>query len=192
MGNKRMLQLAEDDPLSTSMLVEEIVEKADGVFLWVELVIKSLMAGLTNYDHISRLRKRLRDLPPDLERLYGYMIDSIDPFYQEDAAVIFQLFRAAVSFPISGRSFNIPALYRALTVDFALTMYLAIERRSESISAHEQRYLTYERQEVALRSCCKGLLEVRSYMEEQSSFSDEIDFPPVAFMHRTVQEYVER
>jgi hypothetical protein len=51
-------------------LVEEIVEKANEVFLWVKLVVQSLLAGLGNRDSITDLQRRLRELPSDLEKLY--------------------------------------------------------------------------------------------------------------------------
>ena len=75
-------------------LVHEISAKAAGVFLWVTLVVRSLLEGLTNADRISDLRKRLEALPPDLEELYEKLLDSLDPFYFEHASQFFQMVRA--------------------------------------------------------------------------------------------------
>jgi hypothetical protein len=82
-NNKRMLELQEEDPVNASRLINEIVEKARGVFLWAKLVVQSLMAGLRNCDDVSRLRKRLAELPADLETLYSLMLNSVDKFIKE-------------------------------------------------------------------------------------------------------------
>jgi hypothetical protein len=63
------------------MQVDEIVEKADGVFLWVRIVVKSLLEGLRNRDDIAILRERARLLPKELEPLYEHLLERIGPFY---------------------------------------------------------------------------------------------------------------
>ncbi|KAF4634526.1 hypothetical protein G7Y89_g3578 [Cudoniella acicularis] len=56
LNNEYMQGLLESEPLQTRDLVEEIVAAADGVFLWVHLVVQSLLAGLGNCDEIHDLR----------------------------------------------------------------------------------------------------------------------------------------
>jgi hypothetical protein len=51
-----MQELLEEDSDNATSLVEEIVEKCAGVFLWVVLVVKSLISGLRNGDGITHLR----------------------------------------------------------------------------------------------------------------------------------------
>ncbi|KAI4596452.1 hypothetical protein KJ359_005584 [Pestalotiopsis sp. 9143b] len=76
-------------------LIEDIVTKASGVFLWVSLVVSSLITGMGNGDRITDLRKRFDLLPPDLSKLYRRMIQSLDPFYLEHAAQLFALVGAS-------------------------------------------------------------------------------------------------
>ena len=64
-------------------LVEEIVTRSKGVFLWVRLVVQSLRHGLDNEDQIWLLRKRLEELPEELESLFEHMIQSVDKVYRE-------------------------------------------------------------------------------------------------------------
>jgi hypothetical protein len=59
-------QFAHEDPDRAYFLISDIVSKANGVFLWVTLVVKSLMEGLGNRDDISDLQRRIDLLPPDL------------------------------------------------------------------------------------------------------------------------------
>jgi hypothetical protein len=65
-NNDRFRHLTMREPLRAPALVEEVVMKADGVFLWVKLVIKSLLSGLSNRDTILDLQRRLHLLPADL------------------------------------------------------------------------------------------------------------------------------
>ena len=53
-----------------SQLLEAIVQKASGVFLWVTLVVASFLAGLSNSDRVCDLERRLALLPSELEELY--------------------------------------------------------------------------------------------------------------------------
>ncbi|KAF3024723.1 hypothetical protein E8E14_000784 [Neopestalotiopsis sp. 37M] len=51
--------------------VEAVVEKSCGVFLWVVLVVRSLLTGLQNFDDITELRHRLDEFPSELKDLYA-------------------------------------------------------------------------------------------------------------------------
>lgn len=53
-------RLATKNPSSTATFVQEIVEKADGVFLWVVLVVRFLLNGIRNRDSVPDLQNRLR------------------------------------------------------------------------------------------------------------------------------------
>ena len=57
------MQLTKLKPEAAAIFVKEIVTKANGVFLWIQLVVKSLLNGLKNRDDISDLRQRLEECP---------------------------------------------------------------------------------------------------------------------------------
>lgn len=79
--------------------MQEIVERAQGVFLWVNLVVKSLLSGLGNRDDIADLQRRLRLLPTELEDLYEKMLfRRADEFYDEKASQTFHIVQAARGF----------------------------------------------------------------------------------------------
>lgn len=63
-------------------LLREVVDKANGVFLWVFLIVRSLLQGLTNADRIVDLQKRLRYLPADLEIYFEHMLGTLEDFYK--------------------------------------------------------------------------------------------------------------
>lgn len=54
--------MAAEDP-EYSNLVEEVVDRTEGVILWVFLVVRSLLDGIRERDSMSGLRYRLDRLP---------------------------------------------------------------------------------------------------------------------------------
>ncbi|KAH8722676.1 hypothetical protein GQ44DRAFT_622125, partial [Phaeosphaeriaceae sp. PMI808] len=71
-------------------LVQQIVKKAEGVFLWVSLVVQSLLRGLTSSDRMSDLQRRIELLPPSLEDFFRHMLESIEEVYRKDTFKAFQ------------------------------------------------------------------------------------------------------
>jgi hypothetical protein len=53
--------------LKCTTLVEELIEHAKGVFLWINLATHDFLDGIRNDDRFSDLQKRLRKLPKKLE-----------------------------------------------------------------------------------------------------------------------------
>lgn len=78
-------------------LTESIVQKADGVFIWVILVIRSLLSGLGNYCSISQLRKRLDAVPTELNSMFQYMLEEIDRSEKRAAARTFIVMKSTTS-----------------------------------------------------------------------------------------------
>ena len=92
MAHPRFLKLAEQEARATAAFVDEIVQTSAGVFLWVNLIVESILQGLTNHDDIANLQRRLRVLPPELDDLYSHMLDSITPpFYLVQCSKLLQL-----------------------------------------------------------------------------------------------------
>lgn len=83
--NETYRRLASKDP-EYAALVAEMIEAAQGVFLWVYLASNSLLEGITNADRIWDLRKRLRDLPHSLGAMYARILSTIEPRYRRIAA----------------------------------------------------------------------------------------------------------
>jgi len=72
-------------------LIDNILDKASGVFLWVKLVVQEIVIGLEDGDTDRELQERLDHLPPELEDLYQRIIVQISPQYWKDAFNYFQL-----------------------------------------------------------------------------------------------------
>jgi len=78
-----------EDSGATVDIPETIVERADGVFLWAELVVREVNKGITNEDSQQQLQYRLDSLPDEIEQYYGYMLGCIDTVYKKEAARCF-------------------------------------------------------------------------------------------------------
>jgi hypothetical protein len=191
--NYHYRHLTMTEPIKAPELVEEIVLKADGVFLWVKLVVHSLLDGLGNRDTISDLRRRLHALPGDLEDLYSHMLSCIHPFYLGHASRLFQIVRAAQE---QGRDIGhlddeampLTTIALSLAVDedsnlFMTTPILAM--RSKEILTRCQLM------EDRLKSQSAGLLEILGSDGHGIRNTDaKRANGKVQFLHRTVRDYL--
>jgi hypothetical protein len=60
-------------------LVHKIVDMADGVFIWVFFVIRSLLSGIGYHDSPRVLQEKLNATPKGLNELFDKMLGAIDP-----------------------------------------------------------------------------------------------------------------
>lgn len=79
-------ELRASDPGGVEQILQDLVWKASGVFLWVVLACRFLLEGFAAFDYLDELRCRLDELPPDLESLFIHMLGRIEPRYQCQAA----------------------------------------------------------------------------------------------------------
>ncbi|KAG4428595.1 hypothetical protein IFR05_015919 [Cadophora sp. M221] len=177
----RMADLRRISPEDAESLVEEIVAKASGVFLWVTLVVKSLLNGFTNRDRIADLLERLRALPPYLEGFYEHMLlNHIRPIYKDQASRIFQIMSVCKTDGDGYDSLKLPLLVLRLSEGRGQLSGQTLIVRSWSKSK-----IMFEQDEMAarLKSRCAGLLEVSQ--EVGGNFG-----PNVSFLHRTVKDFL--
>ncbi|KAL8962725.1 MAG: hypothetical protein Q9193_000912 [Seirophora villosa] len=72
-------------------LVDTIVSRADGVFLWAVIAIRDVREGLQGMVDLDELAHAIDDLPAQLESLFMLMLRRIKPVYQRDAARFLQI-----------------------------------------------------------------------------------------------------
>ncbi|KAE8146641.1 hypothetical protein BDV25DRAFT_47329 [Aspergillus avenaceus] len=56
------------------IFVDEVVNRADGVFLWVALVLKSIRTAMNHENRLDMLLKRLQGIPRDMEALVDHLL----------------------------------------------------------------------------------------------------------------------
>ena len=173
--------------------VETIIEKAEGVFLWVNLAVRDQIEGIRNGDDAAQLRERLELLPNEIEGLYDHMLQSIDRVYRKEVALYLQL-----ALQISTRNGS------ASLFGIALAVYNRIDDcilcspdvSFSDISHHCE--LIGER----IATTCKGFLEISRVDGRRwqgpvtqtglSSLKDILDNDTnVNFLHRTAFDFFE-
>ena len=174
--NSSFAQLQRRETEYADQLVEDIVLKASGVFLWVHLVVASLLAGMGFGDRVSDLQKRLELLPPELEMLYDKILQSLDSFYLEHAAQLFKLVQ---------ESYDPPPL---ILLSFADEEDLDPYAYNIKPLSHDELSLRADTMRRRLNSRCKGFLEVGN---KSTGAIGEVMEQTVQYLHRTVKDYME-
>lgn len=171
---RRLIQQGYKESAEYVQLLNEVSEKSSGVFLWVVLVVLSLIEGLMNGDNPGELRQRLGQLPPDLEDLYRQMLDKIPAHYRQQASNIFSMVLQALEYEsCRNRAYPVPALQ----VSFAEEdQRIPLQGQAQELTAdvRKRKCADVERR---IRSRCCGLLEVNDRILEDHTgweyFRDE-------------------
>ena len=150
-------------------LVEKIVGEAQGVFLWVRLVVNEIVEGICEGDTTEELMTLLSTIPTELGELYKRALcrssrSSLEAFERNrtEAYVMFQLATyARVPFYID---------------DFLTATYFLTAGRG---TYPDLQRLSSEQMERRLNSRSAGLLEASRKGQG-----------PVQFIHQTVKEFV--
>jgi hypothetical protein len=196
--NPRMKRMQELEPLEAPKLVQEIVDKAHGVFLWIKLVVASLLRGLTNRDQIFDLQRRIRALPEQLELLFTYMIQQIEPIYQDEGSRIFRIMLTsqAVSAMLDEEEdyVQVEGLC-AIDLSFALEDTKTVLETPIKLLKDEEVFRRSEEVECKLKVRCAGLLEIPTPCLEDTlpgrKMSKRIGNTKVHWLHRTVKDFLE-
>lgn len=155
--------------------VQEVIERALGVFLWVYLIVNDILKGLGDQNKLEDLQARLNTMPDTLESYFQGIFDRIDRVHRTESAKVFLLTTHAVQ-PLS------VACYRYLEREHSEPGY-ALERAVEPMSSAQ---LTHIHKDVRdrINFLCTDLLEVNETLTDQ-----RLDYQ-VDFLHRTVRDFL--
>ena len=178
------------NPSRISQLRDDVIRKAEGVFLWVNLAVKDQIEGVRNGDSIELLEERLLLLPNEMRDLYARMLDRIGKIYHKEVATYL---RVAVDLG-SATLFDMMLAVRELeTGDSRPSSRLQLNEGVPEFEVIRRR----------IDTICGGLLEVhiqeeappertREHAEGQGqerSCSYCRAYPLVTFSHRAAFEY---
>jgi hypothetical protein len=186
--NEAFRRLAIIHPDEAPELVNEVVKKANGVFLWVELVVRSLLNGIRNRDKLSDLWERLRHLPRELEPLYTRLLELIEPSYLPWTSQAFQIVganRTLGEYPFGKYSGKRPG---AKPLSMSL-FFLAITQDVDIAEIRDRTQLEKEGEDIAvqLTARCAGFLEV-SRPEGKALMGPSC---LIQYFHRTARDFLE-
>lgn len=154
---------------NASWLLEQITERAAGVFLWVFLVTRELRSGLSEYDSFLDMRKRLESIPVDLGAFFKQILESVETFYIPRMATTLQLSLAATE-PLDVAVYGLHELEYG-NQNYALKLPLQALGGTGVTALCEQ---TRRR----LKARCRGLVEVNPRSNR------------VEFLHRSVMDFL--
>ena len=168
-------------------LINDICKNANGVFLWVKLVVQSLLDGLTNGDRMIDLKQRFNTLPSDLNQFFERIIGQVEALYHSKMAQFFLLtLKAHALLPLLAYWYIDQEDCPEKLYDAAITMIIQpVSWKKTSMRLQKMR--------KRLNACCKGLLEVdfaRAGEFRSSSVSTESFQWRANFIHRTAKDFL--
>lgn len=151
-------------PAGASQIQRAVLEKAQGVFLWVSVVVRAILEGLTEGDKLSDIQGMVDELPSDLSKMYTQIWRRIKSDYLRHGSQLFRIYECSTS-----------------QVD-AITLWLADEEDPfeidiQSITPAYRAHIV-QSMKRRLNSRTRGLLEV-SYEGN------------VSYLHRSVKEWIQ-
>jgi hypothetical protein len=173
--NHDMVDLMRKENHRATQLTKKIMEKASGVFLWVQLVVKSLLNGLMNQDTIKDLERRLELLPPDLEDLYRHMISTVDLLYRSRTFKFFYFVTCMDTNPLA-----------LLLSFFDEDLDVPIKAQIHLLPSSEEQKRVIDIT-ARVTTACAGLLEVHWPLGNRDWSETRVEF-----MHRTVLDFFEK
>ncbi|KAJ1333188.1 ankyrin repeat domain-containing protein 50 [Microdochium nivale] len=185
---------------NTEDVLRHLVDNAEGVFLWLHLVIQSLKAGITNDDSWELLWERIDELPVGLESLYEKMVSRLErenKSYRAFAAIVFALV-------LTDDRFAMKRWNAELEMDHVLsiTLYLDTDLRQRVIEADDGIDESLKQEVVCgaervfkqIRARCAGLVEATLGDDHATLDLAEklggLEYRQVAFVHRTVRDFM--
>ncbi|KAF3063118.1 hypothetical protein CFAM422_010240 [Trichoderma lentiforme] len=165
--NKGFVEQRELNPEEISQLFTDIVQRANGVFLWVSIVVQHLSDYFSEGQSVFQARQILETLPTDISSLYDAIWASIRPHNLPDASYMIQVLRA----------FEGPLPW--------LTLWLIEESRFTTINSivipetHDKILAAQRSLKRKLAARTKCILEISE--DGQSCFVD--------FIHRTARDW---
>ncbi|CAK7205388.1 hypothetical protein SEUCBS139899_008159 [Sporothrix eucalyptigena] len=168
-NNTRWKEMGIDDA-QIEELTRRITDNAQGVFLWVFLVTKSLREGVIDGDTFDDLQRRLEVIPTELEPYFKHMLDHVDAIHHSYMAQTLQIALNAE------RPLDLSVYYASeheiKDTDYA--MELSPDFDVWRVNLHPEFYLKCRRR---INARCGGLLCFEKH--------------GVEFIHRTVHDFLQ-
>ena len=153
-------------------LLDEIASRADGVFLWVSVVVRSIAAQLSDGARVKDLHATVNKLPQDLELLFDTIKRQTKPEHVAQSAQYFLIVLEAARKPFGN-------------VITAGTLLLAVEEQDSSF--HRERKDTTD---FLLSS--ELIMRRRLHSRTMGMLEMDPTGTVVLFLHRTVADWARR
>ncbi|KAB8336679.1 hypothetical protein FH972_020990 [Carpinus fangiana] len=159
---------------SYQQILDDIVQRAQGVFLWVALTVDELLKQSSEGIRLENVSQILNDMPDQLEGFYERTLSRIPPGFRIETYVILEILLRCKDTPNLQELFEVVSCAQDHTFASCRDHY----RLAKST-------FNFNNMDRILKSRCGGLIEVVT-----SKTTDGKNF--VQFMHQTVKEYIRK
>jgi len=172
-------------------LIQETVNGAEGVFLWVYLVVLSVTRGFAEGDSIATLRQRVASFPNDLYEFFNAILGRVDGFYQPLTAQLLSLACTYVD--------DSAAAELSWFIDYWLLTkkHITLEEPRSVYTLQPRLYSPTELMSMAkdtqlrISAACKDLIYIKqSRIDELANADMHSPLPKVELLHRTVYDFL--
>ncbi|GJC79558.1 hypothetical protein ColLi_02396 [Colletotrichum liriopes] len=199
-----LTEQTDDGAENLRRLMLSAVEKSEGVFLWLRLVVQSLLEEMNDCDAIVDLQHILDQFPPGIENLFSHMMRRIREDHRNKGMQLLHLVRRNFDLERMLIPWHYASSY-GLTIappSHRLTAIGVSVAHSEvsNIIAQQVRQLgaeklkdTVDKVDYRLRSWCAGILELRKPAVSDPTHSAVLSLDlEVKFLHQSVAEFLDQ
>lgn len=162
-----------------NQLVDEIIAKAEGVFLWVRIVCTHLLEAMSRGDLVGDLKRILNAVPVEMEKLYDHILDSLD--LEDYAAKYFLLLQTCFRRP--------DALIFSFADDIGGDKNFSLNMPKASLTCAQLQYRVIELRK-RLNSRCRGLLSLTEEQLDTTEITVYSDMGAIQYCHRSAKDYL--
>ena len=166
------------------LLMDSILEKSSGVFLWVRIVVRDILDSINMGDTVKEVQQQLHETPPEIEDLYAHILRRLSAKSLVHTRHYFSIALGQANF-----------LEASLSVfDFAFGEESVWVNICSLDKAHFEEHAIRELCSTVKRrieSCCAGLLEIDE-SDEDPELMFAIQRQKVTPMHRTVVDFFKK
>ena len=176
-------KLQTDQSEDSKTLIQAIVDKGDGIFLWVALVVKTLRDRLEASHELLALKSELDSLPDELEGLFTHLLRSLDKSARKRTYQLFAMTAEGTPHATSHQSYLSPLACSFLENYYENKTFAMVPDfpyyNMEAATRNERAVLAYK----SINGYCRGLLEFK-----RNSPRDKT--PYLTFIHRSIPEFL--
>jgi hypothetical protein len=170
----------------TRNLIKKVVDKAQGVFVWVKLVVADLVSGLEAAEDEEDLEVRLQSLPQELGDLYAHIISRIPC---KDLHTPFKYFQLLLRAP--GKTCTLTLLQFLMAVQNPKKCLQNLDESGLIETSPEEILEKLSSLKDHLRERCGNLIQVQSRRHAPRRW-EPTRRENVTFIHLSFKEYISR
>lgn len=176
-------------------LCDTIIDRSEGVILWVILVFDSLneMVAREGYLSLAEIRHRATQMPRGLDGFYTQFVQELQDRHDEKGQAKVRRALMWISAANEIKSFTLGELYDALAVPDAEQMQLQDLQnlRSNPIDRNRIPANSWSGRRRVIQRLCGSFIDIIKAPDEERIVSDEEDSSAVVqLMHQTVKDFL--